>query len=175
MSVLWRIVLFFYNLLLLVLAGSVVVSAFGVGQPLTYVNAAFSTSESRMAAGAVGIALAVLAIILLVSGLKFKRSPQSIIIDSSLAGQISITVPAIKTIIMKAVKKVDGIKEIRPVVTSRPDGLEIYLHLMVNPDCSMEEMGQAIQSVVKEYVEKIGGVQVAAVKLLVDDFKATGK
>lgn len=175
MPVLWRAVLFVYNLLLLVVAGSIVMSAFGMGQPLAYINAAFATSQNRLIAGTLGIILVILAIIMLASGLKLKKRPQSIIIDSSLSGQISITVPAIKTIIMKAVKKVEGIKDIRPVVTSRPDGLQIYLHLMVNPDYSMEEMGQSIQKVVKEYVEKIGGVQVAAVKILVDDFKAEGK
>lgn len=175
MPVLWRVVLFIYNLLLLIVAGSVVMSAFGMGQPLAYVNAAFATSQNRMIAGVVGIILVVLAVILLGWGLKFKRSAQSMVIDSNLTGEISITVPAIKTIIMRAVKKVEGIKEIRPVVSSRPDGLQIYLHLMVNPDCSMEEMGQSIQKVVKEYVEKIGGVQVAAVKILVDDFKAERK
>jgi uncharacterized alkaline shock family protein YloU len=175
MPVLWRLVLFIYNLLLLIVAGSVVMSAFGMGQPLAYVNAAFATSQNRMIAGVVGIILVVLAIMLLGWGLKFKRSAQSLVIDSNLSGEISITVPAIKTIIMRAVKKVEGIKEIRPVVSSRPDGLQIYLHLMVNPDYSMEEMGQSIQKVVKEYVEKIGGVQVAAVKILVDDFKAERK
>jgi uncharacterized alkaline shock family protein YloU len=146
-----------------------------MGQPLAYINAAFATSQNRMMAGVVGIILVVLAIILLGWGLKFKRSAQSLVIDSNLSGEISITVPAIKTIIMRAVKKVEGIKEIRPVVSNRPDGLQIYLHLMVNPDYSMEEMGQSIQKVVKEYVEKIGGVQVAAVKILVDDFKAERK
>ena len=183
MPVLWRVVLFIYNLLLLIVAGSVVMSAFGMGQPLAYINAAFATSQNRMMAGVVGIILVVLAIILLGWGLKFKRSAQSLVIvlmagtviDSNLSGEISITVPAIKTIIMRAVKKVEGIKEIRPVVSNRPDGLQIYLHLMVNPDYSMEEMGQSIQKVVKEYVEKIGGVQVAAVKILVDDFKAERK
>jgi uncharacterized alkaline shock family protein YloU len=175
MSVLWRAVLFLYNLLLLVAALCITASAFGAGQPLDYINAAFSTPQNRLAAGAVGILLAVLAVIMLGYGFKFKRKPQSVVIDNSLAGQISITVPAIETIIMRAVKKVDGIKDIRPVVTSQPDGLQIYLHLMVNPECSMEEMGQAIQSVVKEYVEKIGGVQVAAVKILVDDFNAAAR
>lgn len=175
MPVIWRVVLFLYNLLLLVLSGSVVASAWGWDQPLNWVNAVFAVQSSRMAAGAIGLLLAVLAVIMLVWCLKFKRTPQSVIIDSSLQGQISITIPALKSIIMKAVKKVEGIKDIKPAVTSRPDGLQIYLHLMVNPDYSMEEMGEEIQKVVKDYVERIGGVQVAAVKILVDDFNATGK
>lgn len=170
MPLLWRIVLSIYNLLLLVVAGSVAVTAFGGGHLLSYLNNAFATPQNRMIAGATGIVLAVLAIVMLISSLKIKRTPQSVVIDSNLAGEISITVPAIKAIIMRAVKKVDGIKDIRPVVTSRPDGLQIYLHLMVNPEYSMEEMGQSIQKVVKEYVENIGGVQVAVVKILVDDF-----
>jgi uncharacterized alkaline shock family protein YloU len=175
MPVLWRAILFLYNVLLLLVAGSMVACAFGMGQPLDLINAAFATAQNRLIAGAIGIILLILAMIMLVSGLKFKRSPQSVIIDSNLSGQISITVPALKTIIMRAVKKVEGIKDIRPAITSGPEGLQIYLHLMVNPDYSMEQMGQSIQKVVKEYVEKIGGVPVATVKILVDDFKAEGK
>jgi len=112
---------------------------------------------------------------MLVSGLKYENKPDSIIVDSSLAGQVSITVPAIKVIIMKAVKKVDGVKEIKPAVSTSNDGLVVYLHTAINPDYNVPEMSKSLQQIVKEYLENIGGLQVSQVKVLVDDFSNSNK
>jgi uncharacterized alkaline shock family protein YloU len=161
-----------YNLIILLIAAVAVCMAAGVSGPLTYINAAFITSESRMAVGGVALIILIIAIITMGMLLKRKRPADSVVVDSNLSGQVSITIPAINVIIMKAVKKVDGIKDIRPVVTSKPDGLLIYLHMMINPERNVPEMSQSIQSIVKEHIEKIVGLHVAEIKILVDDFNA---
>ncbi|MEN6461232.1 MAG: alkaline shock response membrane anchor protein AmaP [Syntrophomonas sp.] len=172
MPIVWRMALIIYNLLILLIAAGTVCMAVGISEPLSYINAVFATQENRMAAG--GVAVIILIVTMIIMGMLFKRKrpAASVIVDSDLSGQVSITVPAIKVIIMKAVKRVDGIKDIRPVVTSGPDGLLIYLHMMINPERNVPEMSQSIQSIVKEYIEKIAGLQVAEIKILVDDFNA---
>lgn len=172
MSSIWRLVILVYNLLFLVLGVGVIYVAMGVAIPLSYINLALASSQNRIITGAVGAVLVILAIIMMVSVLKRKGTSNSIIIDSGLSGQVSITVPALKVIIMKAVRRVEGLKDIRPVITSGPDGLMIYLHMMINPEYSVAEMSKSVQAIVKEYVENIGGLQVAEVKILVDDFIA---
>ncbi len=171
----WRPVLLVYNLLLLSLAGVVVAAAIGRAEPLAFINQALSTPQNRVIVGIIAIAVIVIALVMLVSGLKYENKPDSIIVDSSLAGQVSITVPAIKVIIMKAVKKVDGVKEIKPAVSTSNDGLVVYLHTAINPDYNVPEMSNSLQQIVKEYLENIGGLQVSQVKVLVDDFSNSNK
>lgn len=170
MPLIWRMILTVYNLVILLLAGAVLCVVLGVNQPLAYLNAAFLTPENRIISGLVAAAAVVVALFGLSVGLSRKKTPESIIVDSNLSGQVSITVPAIEVIIMKAVKKVEGIKDIRPVVSSKPDGLMVYLHMMINPDRNVPQMSESIQSIVKEYIENIAGLQVAEIKILVDDF-----
>jgi len=88
---------------------------------------------------------------------------------------VSITVAAIKTIISRAVKKVDGVKETRSSVAQGPDGVIIYLHMMINPEISVPEMSKNVQAAVKEQLESIGGLQVSEVRVLVDDFSHANK
>lgn len=172
MPLVWRMALVVYNLLILLIAAGTVCIAAGVREPLNYINMVFSTPNYRMAVGGVAIIIVITAVIIMARLFNQKKPADSVVVDSSLSGQVSITIPAIKVIIMKAVKKVDGIKDIRPVVTNRPDGLLIYLHMMINPDRNVPEMSQSIQSMVKKYIEEIAGLQVAEIKILVDDFNA---
>jgi uncharacterized alkaline shock family protein YloU len=44
--------------------------------------------------------------------------------------------------------------------------------MMINPERNVPEMSHSIQSIVKEYIETIAGLQVAEIKILVDDFNA---
>lgn len=175
MSALWRIVFFLYNLLLLLLGTVMVAAAMGRHEPLDYINLVLSTPENRIILGAAGILLIVLAVLCVFSSLKREPRAKSVIVENNVSGEVSITIEAVKTIIMKAVKKVEGVKEIKAVVSSGNNGLSVYLHMMINPEYSVPEMSTKIQDIVKEYLEDIGGLQVDEIKILVDDFGTAGK
>ena len=177
MERIWRLVLFIYNLLLLGLAGVAVIAAAGRPEPLEYIKLGLSTPQNRVVVGTLAILLIVIALLLLFAGLKSPaiRKNDSVIINSELNGQVSITVPAIKLIIMKAVKKVEGVKDIKPSVSSSEEGLVVYLHMMINPEHNVPEMSKNLQQVVKQYLEEIGGLQVSQVKVLVDDFNVANR
>lgn len=172
----WRLVLFLYNLLLLSLAGIAVAAAAGRPEPLYYIRLALSTPQNRVVLGTIAVLVMAIALLLLFSGLKREaKADETIIVKSELNGQVSITVPAIKLIIMRAVKKVEGVRDIRPAVTNAQDGLVVYLHMMINPEHNVPEMSRNLQEVVKQYLEDIGGLQVSEVKILVDDFNVAQK
>jgi len=46
---------------------------------------------------------------------------------------------------------------------------------MINPEHSVPEIAQSLQNVVRDNLEKVGGLQVAEIKVLVDDFNTTSK
>ena len=76
---------------------------------------------------------------------------------------------------MKAVKRVEGVKEIRSAVKDSPEGLIITMHMMINPEHSVPEMSKNVQTAIKESLETIGGLTVAEVRVLVDDFAVAPK
>jgi len=170
----WRLIFVIYSLVLLFLSGSAILAAMGRPEPLGYINLALATSQNRVILGIAAIILFVLLVIVLVSALKKEPKPNFIAIEGGLTGQIYITVPAVKVIIMKAVKKVEGLKEVKVKVNESPEGLVVDLHIMINPELSVPEMSKDVQGIVKQYLEDIGGLQVAKISVLVDDF-GTGK
>lgn len=164
-----------YNLVLVLLAVAGITAAMGRPEPLNYINLALSTPENRVITGTVAAALLIAALTAIVSALKSEEPVNAITIDSTLSGEVSITVPAVNTIIMKAVKKVQGVRDIKPTVINATDGLIVKLHMMINPDYSVPEMCKEIQQIVKQYLEETGGLKVSEVRVLVDDFSASNR
>lgn len=142
----------------------------GRPEPSQYISLALSTPQNRIILGTVGIGFLVVALLSLISSLKVQKPPKSIIINNTLVGQVSITVPAIKVIIMKAIKKVEGVKEVKSDIKSAAEGVVVNLHIMIDPELSVPETTKSIQNIVKQYLEEIGGMPVAEIKVLVDDF-----
>lgn len=175
MSFLWRLLLVLYNLVFLFLAGAVLAGAAGRPEPLDYVQFIFSTPQNRILAGVCSLVLIVVFAYLLVKSLLPSRKPKAVVIDSNLNGQVSITIEAVKVIIMKAVRQVEGVREVRPVVNSSSKGLIVYLHMMINPEYSIPDMTEKVKNEVKRYLEELGGLKVAEVKILVDDLGGVNK
>lgn len=164
-----RLILFIYNLLFLAVAGVSLAAAVNRPEPLNYIQWALATAESRLIVG-IG-ALLLLAVTLAVFAAIFKREPrlEQVVVKQGLQGEIAITVPAIKVLIMRAIKQIEGVRDIKPDVAQSVEGLIIKLHMAVNPELSVPELSQQIQSTVKQYLQDIGGLQVYEVRVLVDD------
>ena len=175
MSAALRWVLFLYNLLFLALAGMCLAAAINRPEPLGYLQAALATPENRLIFGVVALLLLGLTLAVFASMLPKKPGLQQVVIKQSLQGEIAITIPAIKVLIMRAIKPIEGVRDIKPHVSQSVEGLVIKLHMAINPELSVPNLSQQIQSAVKQYLQDIGGLQVAEVRLLVDDFLATGR
>lgn len=172
MPVIWRVILTIYNVLLFVIAAAAVAVSLGISEPLDYINRIAASQENLIATGSVGLVLCFLALVLLFLGLQRNTRKDDILVEKGLLGEVSMSVPAIQLIIMKAVRQVDGAKETRSIVKKIPAGLVITLHMMINPERSVPELTAEIQKKVKEYLENTGGLQIAEIKVLVDDFNA---
>jgi uncharacterized alkaline shock family protein YloU len=175
MPVIERMVLLVYNLLMLGISGAVVAVSMGWIVPLAYYNVAVSTTQNKIILGTIGLIIGIIALIMLIWGLKTSNRSHAVLVEKGLAGEISISIDAIKVIIMKAVKQVEGVKDIKSVVSSTAGGLIVKLHIMINTEHTVPELAQSLQLAVKDDLEKIGGLQVAEIKVLVDDFNVVSK
>ncbi|SHG65047.1 Uncharacterized conserved protein YloU, alkaline shock protein (Asp23) family [Thermosyntropha lipolytica DSM 11003] len=174
MSLGWRFLLFLYNLIFLGLAGAVLAGAAGRPEPMHYANLLFSTPENRILSGVCALVLIVVFVYIMLRALIPEKKPKTVVIDQSLNGQVLITIEAVKVIIMKAVRQVEGVKEIKPAVRNSNKGLLVYLHMMINPECSVPEITEKVKDTVKRYLEELGGLKVAEVRILVDDLGTAG-
>lgn len=170
-----RLVLFIYNLIMLALAGTIIAVSTGWDQPLSYLDRALVSTEGRILLGVVGIIIGFAVLILLVWGLKPDKRSDTIVVNTGLGGEVSISIAAVKAIIMKAVRQVEGIKELRPEVYNSSRGVTIKLHTMINPEQSAPEVAQSLQDAVRENLDKFAGLQVTEIKVLVDDFSTVSK
>jgi len=176
MKGIWRLVFLIYNLVLFIIAGFVMLAALGRPEPMNYMQQVLSTPQNRILLGVVAIVIMVLTVILLFNALKIKPATEkSVVISGDLQGQISITVPAIKVMIMRAVQQVKGVKEVKPSVFNAANGVVIKLHVLINPEYSVPQMSENLQNVVKKQLEEYGGLNVAEVKVLIDDFGVANK
>lgn len=170
----WRFIIFLYSLLLFAISGFTIVAAIGRPEPLDYITLALATPINRIFLGLAAILFLVLAVLSLLYSFKTTdkkvRLPNSITVEKNLVGEVSVTVQALKVIIMKAIKKVDGVKEVKSAVTPGTQGLIVNLHIMIDPELSVPETSKDIQNIVKQYIEEIGGLPVGEIKILVDDF-----
>lgn len=169
MSAFWKSILALYNLVLIGLSVIVVALALGNMQPLTWINEALSTPQNRLLSGSAGVFLAVLGLSLIIQLFRTRQETE-VIVQDSVTGKVSITVPAIKQIVLKAVKQVEGVREVKPEVLNGKNGVVISLTLMVNPDYRIPEMTTTVQNKVASLLEEVGGLQVAEVRIKVDDF-----
>lgn len=165
-----RLVLCIYNLLMLAIGLVIIAISIGWTYPLTYLNMITSTQLNTLILGGVGLIVAVVALFMLVWGLRTSPRVDSIVIEQGAAGEISISIAASKAIIMKAVRQVEGVKELVPTVIPAPAGVTVKLHAMFQPDHNVPETAQLLQNAVRENLEKTGGLQVAEIKVLVDEF-----
>ncbi len=86
---------------------------------------------------------------------------------SSKYGEIRITDQTIEQIVSCAGLKVDGIKEITPKVMPRPEGINIGVQALMNPDFIIPQVVEEMQESIKNEVEQYTGLKVAEVKVMV--------
>lgn len=169
MSAFWKSILAVYNLLLIAVSVVVVALALGNTEPLQWINEALRTSQNRLISGSVGVFLAVVGASLIIQLFKTGQDPE-VVVQESTDGRVIITVPAIKQIVLKAVKLVEGVREIKPEVKNGKNGVVVALTLMVNPDYKIPELTATVQEKVRTLLEEVGGLRVAEVRIKVDDF-----
>lgn len=102
------------------------------------------------------------------------RSPRAALIKSGEMGTISITIPALDTLVQKSVHSVAGVREAFSQITVLPQGIGIFLRVSFMPDVQIPETSDTIQKTVKEYVQNHAGVSVMEVRISVDSTSGVG-
>lgn len=84
-------------------------------------------------------------------------------------GDVDISLSTIENIIQRTAKQIKGVREVKPRVKVKKEGLLLSVEVNILPDIHIPAMAQQLQENIKEQVEKMTGTVVEQVKVIVRD------
>lgn len=116
------------------------------------------------------IALFVLLISLWLLSKSFKpKETEKLITGSTAHGDYMVSFTALESMVLRASKNIEGIKELEPQIIFRDGNLSILIKAVVVSDYEIPEVSQQVQESVKNYIEEMAGVTVSAVKIFIEN------
>lgn len=91
---------------------------------------------------------------------------------SSRLGEVRMTEPAMKDIIIRSAQTLPSIRQVQPSLRQREDGLEVLVHAQLNPESVIPDIAEQLQVKIKEDMELYIGIKVVEVKVLVRSLEA---
>lgn len=166
-----RIFLVAFNLIIIAL---LLVFAFSVLDIIP--GDSFTTFFNRVKENAMYVTLIIAIIALLIIyavSLMFiatkKSPPNHTLIKVTENGSIRITLQTITTIAVKTARALAGVKDVRIVTDTAPEGIVLYVRVAVMNDAVIPEITSQLQSTIKENIETVAGLQVKEIPILVDN------
>jgi uncharacterized alkaline shock family protein YloU len=152
------------GLIFITIAALITAISFGWTDPILNLVQNIASNIVYSLLAAIGfLLLAVLAFSLV----KVRETEQVAVITASKYGQIRISDRTVEEIITRVGLRVDGIKEITPKVFPLPEGINIGVQVLMNPEYIIPQVIEEMQDLVKTDVEKFTGLKVAEVKVMV--------
>ncbi|WP_242837453.1 alkaline shock response membrane anchor protein AmaP [Desulfitobacterium metallireducens] len=95
-----------------------------------------------------------------------QRTESTFLIPSRL-GEVRMSEPAMKDIIVRSAQSLPGILRVQPSLRQREDGLEVLVYAQLNPEFIIPETTEQLQVKIREDLELYTGIKVVEVKVLV--------
>jgi uncharacterized alkaline shock family protein YloU len=143
-------------------------------KPHLWIEEALSSARGQLLIGLVGTAFFAVSVRLIVFAFTRRGGGQPVIYESA-AGEVRISLDAVESLVKKTARSIKGVREMKAVITHGKDGLHAELVGTVTPDVSIPEVSEEIQSTVRQYVKRVVGVEMAEVKIEIENIAADGR
>lgn len=153
------------TLALAVLSLLVLLLAAGWQDPLQALLAALGRTDGRLALAVLGALFFALSLRLLT--LALVRRSGLVLVRPSPLGEIRIALPAIESLVVRAGRQLDGVRDLRARIVPGPDRLDVELRAWVSVDAAVPELCDRLQQVVRQRVQSLVGAEVGQVRVLV--------
>jgi len=118
--------------------------------------------------GMIAVLLIIIAIYLIWKRGQYNKEDLSVAQKTSF-GEIKISTNSIKRLILKVIKEVGEIKEVKPEINiPKRGGINIDLHLSVKQDTNIPELSEKVQRKLKEYLLETSGIETKEIKIHID-------
>lgn len=161
-----RFVIAIMSLLYLAISAVIILVASGWTSPVRWLTSIIISDTHRMIMGLVGAILFIIFLIVFLRSLRRKPSKVAAVHENSL-GIIKITLPALENLVLTAAQSVPGIRDVKPIITNRADGLAIWLKVQVTTDTVIPNVSEELQKTVRDYVSKMAGTTVKEIHVSV--------
>lgn len=163
-----------FSLLLAAISLTTLFVALGWTTPLNYLNSAFSTENNRWIIGISSVIVFIGILNLIFVNLLSHPETQTRV-DTNEIGEISITLPAVETLVKKAAFQIRGVREVKPLIKCTPSGIAVLIRVVMQPGIVIPNVGQELQNSVKDYLEQTAGLRVVEVKVLITNVSQESK
>lgn len=158
-----RFLLFVAAILLVILAFGVILMAFNLGPVINLgTQLARDFIYGHWEAALVGVAILIVGLRLVYISLLGRKSEGALVARSEL-GDVSITIPAVENMVQRTAMQVEGIREVRPSVVTRPEGVAVKIKAWLQKDVNVPELAAEVQEVIKSYLKEVAGLAVTSI------------
>ncbi len=140
----------------------------------TYFSTIFESAYYSKIALLTGVIFLLVSLRFLLSGVQKSKS-KSPIQKASELGSIMISLESIQNIISSELKSIVGVMDSKIDLSNKKGAVVIKLKVTVSPDRNIPDFSTTIQTRTKNIVEKIAGVDVLSIEVLVSDVVQTIK
>jgi len=171
MGLLDRILLTVYTVALMVFSAVALVVSLGYRRPFAAFRLALG-GEGRWLTGGVSLLVLVASLRLLYSA--FAR-PRAHVVHETELGEVRISREAVSNLMQRVAKQVRGIRDVRPDVSIRPDGIDARLRIWVSPDVNIPALAGQVQDELRRAVREVVGVELAEITLRVENISTDAR
>ncbi len=97
-----------------------------------------------------------------------RRAPASVVIRHDDGGSVNVTIATLSAIVERTVAGTEGVKACRNHILPKEEGMNIVLRVTLNEDVPIPEKTAEIQEKLKESVQRLTGLTVAQVHVMVE-------
>lgn len=160
-----RLISLLSGLTLLALSAFFALLKFGQAQFILKKLSALSEQEKWWMLG-IALVCLILSVFVFRMALRVRRREKTVI-NQTQYGEIQITLSAIESLVLRAVRKIKGVKDAHIGIRADFSGLDIFIEISVNPDLSIPQISEEIRVKADEYIFETTGIRVNTVKVLV--------
>jgi uncharacterized alkaline shock family protein YloU len=172
-----KFLLFIYLIAITCLAGLVILIPFGLFIPYSMAIKVVENNfyTYRWAFFALGLVFILLNVKLLIGLLIGDRTGRLGIVKYTSEGEVNISFETIKSLVLKTVSGVKGIKDVNVMVKPGKENINIFIKALILPDTNIPQTVKEVQEGVKNYIQTITEVPVGEVKVMVTDIASSSK
>lgn len=175
MGIVDRIVLSIYTFSLAIISGlMILVAAFPKWlQPQLWIEEILRQTRGQVLIGLIGTAFFAVSVRLIVFAFTRQGGGQPVVYETAV-GEVRISLDAVENLVKKTARSIKGVRDVKAVITHDKDGLHAELVSTISPDVSIPEVSEEIQTTVRQYVKRVVGVEMAEVRLEVENIANEG-
>lgn len=171
-----RFLLVIYTLGVMAVMFVLGLAALGWTTPLFLLQAYLEQYNNRVIIGTVVVVFLIISIKFFLHALSREASPSQAVVHETGLGQVKVSEEAICNIVVRVVNQVRGVQEVHPRVVFSSDGsISIFVKVSLLPETHIPQTSDEIQNKLTNYMSEVAGVNIKAVKILVENISTEQK